>query len=643
MPKFLTDIPKDEAIAAWGRVLSDCGVPLVLGSERIPLSTALRRVTSRGIWAKVSSPSYFASGMDGFAVDSALSVGAADTVSKKLTIDEDAFHVDTGDPMPSGTNAVIPIENVTVVEDYIEINAAVPPLFHVRSLGEDVVMGELVLSAYHEIRPQDLGLLAASGNHEVDVVRRPRVAIIPTGSELVPIGQRPNPGEIIESNSLMLAGFAHDCGCDVTCWEIQRDSLQELRKAVQDAGYDHDLILVNAGTSQGDEDFTTRVIADLGKVAVHGVAIRPGHPIVLGVITVSDDGRNCAVVGIPGYPVSAALAFELFCKPLLEGWQKRTAAAPIEATAVLTRKVVSPVGDDEYVRVSLGRVGQRLLATPLAGGAAVQRSMVRADGVLVIPRFLEGKHAGDSVTVTLSSSIERISNSILVTGSHDLTLDLLATELQSRGSNKTLTASHVGSMGGLYALNRDEAHLAGCHLLDEVTGQYNVAAVEKILTGCHVKVVGFVGRIQGLIVPRGNPKSILNLSDLTRSDVAFINRQRGSGTRVLLDYLLSKNGISPRQIRGYDRQEYTHMGVAAFVANGACDCGLGVLSAANALGLDFVPLMIERYDLIVRREHYESEHLAGMLNVVRSKSFSTLIDDLGGYDTNRIGQLVYES
>ena len=413
-----------------------------------------------------------------------------------------------------------------------------------------------------------------------------------------------------------------------------------LQDAVIEALKDHDLVIVNAGSSAGAEDFTAPVVEALGELLVHGVAVRPGHPVVLGLV------RGKPVVGLPGYPVSAVLTAELFVKPLLERMLGLAMEKRPMVNANITRKVQSPLGEDEYLRVKLGRVGDKLVATPVQRGAGVITSLVRADGMVLIPRFSEGLEAGTQVPVELLRSLEEVENTVVAIGSHDLTLDLMASHLRRSGGKGprpvNLSSSHVGSLGGLIALRRGEAHLAGSHLLDETNGEYNLPYIRRYLPEVPVAVVNLVGRVQGLILPPGNPKGISELADLGRSGISFVNRQRGSGTRVLLDYKLKSSGISPDDVVGYGREEYSHLAVAAAVQAGSADAGLGILSAARALGLDFVPLVNERYDLVIPLVYFHSPLLQPLLVLLQDQEFKKEVDDLGGYDTSDMGKVVAE-
>ncbi len=632
---YLDDIPLTDALAKFMDALKAAGATNRSGSESIPLAGAAGRTTASPIWARRSSPHYDAAAMDGAAVRSVDTVGATETAPITLTVGEQAKWIDTGDLMPAGFDAVAMIEVVRRVDDdKIELRSAVPPYHNVRPLGEDIVATELVLPEGRRLRPYDLAACAAAGLSEVTVRRRPNISIIPTGSELVPPGATPRPGGIIESNGLMLAAMANEWGADAVVMNPVPDVPHLLKAALFDALGEYDVVVLNAGSSAGSEDYTASLVEEMGELLVHGVAIRPGHPVVLGIV------NEKPILGIPGYSVSAALTLELFLKPLVEiklGLKPRTRE---KATAVLTRKVLSPMGEDEYLRVRLGVVGKRTVATPIQRGAGVIMSLVRADGLVIIPRFSEGVDAGATVDVELLASKEEISDAIVSTGSHDVVLDLLASELSRQNPGRNLASSNVGSLGGLLALSRGEAHLAGTHLLDESTGEYNLSYIRRHLKGIPIVLVALVGRVQGLLVPCGNPMGITGLADLAREDVTFVNRQHGSGTRLLLDHLLGGADIPASSIRGYVREEYTHLAVAATVAGGNADAGLGILSAARAVGTDFIPLANEQYDLAIPTSFYEGEDLAPLLELIRDDSFRQKVDALSGYDTSRMGEVV---
>ena len=631
---YLSDLPLDEALERFRALLDQSGIALTTAFETIPLIEARGRVTAAPVWAVASSPHYDASAMDGIAVRAKETIGATESSPLRLSSPDQVRWVDTGDPMPDGFDSVIMVEHVHELDDAtIEIRAPVPPYHHVRPIGEDIVATELILPKNHVLRPVDLGACAAAGLTDVSVSRKPVVTIIPTGTELVPIGATLKPGDIVEFNSLIIGGLVDEWGGSSQTSPPVADDYEAIKTAVSNAAVESDIVLVNAGSSAGSEDYTAEIVADLGELAVHGVAIRPGHPVVLGVV----NGKP--TLGIPGYPVSAALSCELFVKPLIEKALGLREVSRDIADATIARNVHSPLGEDEYLRVKLGRVRERMVATPIQRGAGVIMSLVRADGLVKIPRLSEGVEAGTQVTVNLLRPLEAIEHTIVATGSHDLVLDLIASELTGTGG-VSFASSNVGSLGGLRAIDRGEAHLAGTHLLDEESGEYNVSFLRRYVRNQCVVLVNLVHRVQGFIIPKGNPASIESLNDLAREDIVFVNRQRGSGTRVLLDYKLVAAGIDTQQVAGYEREEYTHLAVAAAVAGGRANVGLGILSAARAIGMDFIPLFDERYDLAIPEDIYDSKLLAPMLQLIQSSDFRVKVEELGGYDAGQMGEVI---
>jgi putative molybdopterin biosynthesis protein len=654
MSVYLHDIPLQQAKEAFHQALQQAGLWKRLGSEVCELNeNVIGRILAEPVWAKISSPHYHASGMDGFALLAEETNHAMPTSPVTLQYGSQAEYVDTGDPLPAWANAVVPIEMVEPLDangspaenprqpHTIRLRAALTPWKNVRPLGEDIVATQLVLPSGHRLRPADLGAIAASGHTQLKLSRKPRVAILPTGTELVSIGSEIQRGDIIEYNSLVLAAQVKEWGGEPTRFPITPDNFDLICKNVQQAADEYDLVLVNAGSSAGSEDFTSRVVEKLGNLLVHGVAVRPGHPVILGMIDQSskrEDSVQTPIIGIPGYPVSAALTGEIFVEPLLALWLGCQPEQPVTVNASLTRKVTSPAGDDDYMRVVVGRVGSRLLAAPLARGAGMITSLVRADGITVIHSGVQGLEAGSEVNIRLYRNPAELDNTIFVIGSHDMTLDLLAQFIMERG--RRLVSANVGSQGGLVALRRGEAHFAGSHLLDPATGEYNLSAIAQYLPDIPVRLVTWAGREQGLMVRKGNPKNIQVLADLARPDIRFINRQRGAGTRVLLDYHLHNLGISTDAIAGYELEEYTHLAVAAAVASERADCSLGVTAAARALDLDFIPLFQERYDLVIPCEHLKSKLLDPLFDLMHDAHFRNAVAAMPGYDVTNMGNIV---
>lgn len=629
---FIHDRPAAEALAAWEEACAAAGCPERLDSVRMALDDAVGRVTAEPVWALTSSPPFDAAAMDGIAVHAEDTVGASETSPVRL--DAGAFEiVDTGDPIPGDFDAVVMREDVHTDGDAVELLAAAAPYQHVRSIGEDVSAAELLLPAGHRLRPVDVAAAGAAGATELVVRRRPVVTVIPTGDEIRPIGSKLGEGELPDTNSMMLAAQAEAAGCEAHRFEVTPDIPDEIAAAVRAAAARSDLVVVIAGSSAGRDDHTAAVVAEVGTLAVHGVAVRPGHPVVLGVVHEAETDQATPVLGAPGYPVSASLTFDIFAAPLLARLEGAPPPESPVATARLARKLASTMGMDDWVRVRLGRVGGELVATPLPRGAGVLTSLVRADGLLVVPTELEGHHAGEQVSVRLLRGVGEIERTIVATGSHDLVLDLAASTLREHDPRLTLASSNVGSLGGLTALRDGLCHVAGSHLLYPETGEYTLPYLERLLPGREVSVVRLVHREQGLIIAPGNPTGTTSIEDVAERGLRYVNRQRGAGTRMLLDFELSRRGILPEAIVGYQREEHTHLAVAATVAAGRADCGLGVLAAARAFGLDFIPVAQEPYDLV-----FEPDPILDPLwTLLESDDFRRAVEDLGGYDTAEMG------
>ncbi len=609
-------------------------------SEMVETPDAVGRILAAPVTARVSSPNFHSAAMDGIAVRAKETFGAHESHPKEFVVGKQAFFVNTGHVMPENTDSVIMIEHVQIKDEQtVIIEAPASPWQHVRKMGEDIVATELLFPRNHQVTPYCVGALLSGGIYTLSVRKPPRVLIIPTGSELVNWRSTPpeslQPGQVLETNATVLGLLVADCGGAYTIHEQVMDDIEKIQAVVRKAvSGDYQMIMTIGGSSAGSKDYTQPVIKALGEVLVHGVTMMPGKPVILGRI----EGKP--VLGIPGYPVSAIIAFEQFAQPLLYAMQPRHEPKRSKIEVIPTRKIASKLGVEEFLRVKLGRVGDRVVAAPLPRGAGVITSLTEADGIIRIPNHIEGIKENESVSAELLKPVESIENTLIIVGSHDNTLDILSDELKVRDARLTLSSSHVGSMGGLMAVKRGACHLAGTHLLDTSDGSYNISYIQRILGDLPVKLIHLVMREQGLIVPKGNPKKIGGIEDLARNDVTFINRQGGSGTRILLDYRLSQLGISSQNIRGYMTEEFTHMSVAVAVSNGAADVGLGINAAAHALNLDFIPVVTEQYDLIIPQPCYEMTAIQTLLETINSQMFKKRVDRLGGYSTDRTGMVL---
>jgi putative molybdopterin biosynthesis protein len=618
------------------------GFPLaeVLSSEAVSTPDAVGRVLAEPIMARLSSPSFHAAAMDGIAVKAEDTFGTSETNPMNLIIGKGAFYVNTGNVLPNDTNAVIMIENIQVLDDdLVEIEASAFPWQNVRRVGEDIVATELIFPRNHKITPYCIGALLSGGIFSVMVRKKPKGLIIPTGTELIDWKKMGTetvaPGQVIESNSYVLEKLIEEWGGgSVRNRQIEDDS-QKICGVVQAAVQnDFQFILIAGGSSAGSEDYSKKVIETLGEVLVHGVTIMPGKPVLIGRI------QGKPVFGIPGYPVSAIIAFEQFVGPIMlkmlglpEKNQEKIFVEPI-------RKIASKLGVEEFLRVKLGKVGSRIVATPLPRGAGSITTLTEADGIIRIPNHVEGVQAHEPVEAELLRSVPSLEKTIVAVGSHDNTLDIISDRIKSISGGYTLSSSHVGSLGGLMAIRKGVCHFAGAHLLDADDGSYNVSYIQKYLPNIPVKLVNLVQREQGLIISKGNPKKINGIEDLCRDDVNFINRQSGSGTRILLDYRLKQLGLDPSVIQGYNNEEFTHMAVAVSVLSESADAGLGIHAAAKALDLDFIPVITEQYDLVIPVEYFETRMIQILFEIINSSDFKTQVMSLGGYHTEMTGQII---
>jgi putative molybdopterin biosynthesis protein len=635
---YISNMNLDEALELWERRLSGAGCHKAVPAETIPVDDALDRITAEPVFAVLSSPFYNGAAMDGIGVRFQDTIGASESAPVRLTLHQQFEWVNTGNLLPREFDAVIMVEDVQPIDDNtVEIIAPVTPWKHVRTIGEDIVTSELILPEGHRIRPIDLGAMLATGLTTVKVRRIPSVLVIPTGSELVQPGAPLAPGNIIEFNSRVLAGYLSEWGLQAARSPIVADKPDALEKAISAAADAYDLVIVNAGASAGSRDHTAGVIAGLGEVVLHGVNIKPGKPVILGIV------RNKPVIGLPGFTISAVITLNLFVRSLADSLRGTQSPPPRTLEASLARPLASKLGVEEFIRVKLGQVGENLIATPAGRGAGAVMSLVQADGFLRVAANSEGLAAGEKVRIELLRDEHEIKNTLVFIGSHDNILDVLANLLHRLRPPCRLSSAHVGSMGGIMAIRRGEAHLAGSHLLDEESGEYNISYIKKFLNGIPLQLVNLTYREQGLLVSRGNPLCIRGFEDLARREVRFINRQRGAGTRLLTDLHLNRLGISPEQVNGYEREEYTHMNIASAIASSNADTGLAIRAAAVALDLDFIPVAEERYDLILPKIFLGDAKVRALLQTIReNEEFRRTVASLGGYDLRDCGRIMYE-
>ena len=630
--EYLTNVPLKQAQEDYLNLLIEQGFEGK--TEIVPVQQACGRVTAKAVYAAICAPHYAASAMDGVALKARDSFGATETTPVTLKPDQ-YIVVDTGDPIPEECDAVIMVEDIVKNEDgSITIHGAAAPWQHIRQIGEDVCAGEMILPSYMEVTPSSIGAMIAGGVLEIEVIKKPVIGIIPTGDEIIPPCTDPKPGDILEFNSSIFSSMVRQWGAEAVTYTIVPDKFDQIKAMVEKASEECDLVILNAGSSAGREDFSARVIRELGQVLYHGIAMKPGKPAILGC------AGSTPVLGVPGYPVSGIIVIEELLKPLVDYWMKASGDLRQYAKAVLTRPVVSGLKYEEFVRVRMGYVEDRLMASPLSRGSGVVSSFMKADGILEVPQGTEGYEAGSEVSIRLLSRPEKLKNTLVVMGSHDPLLDELADMMHRDTRSVYMSSAHVGSMGGIMAIRRGEAHAAGCHLLDTETGEYNLSFMKKYFPNGGIRLIRCVGRQQGLMLQKGNPLGIQNFADIAKDAVRYVNRQKGSGTRILTDYLCKKEQLDTAAIYGYDREELTHTSVAAQIATGSADAGMGIYSAAQLYDLDFLPVCIEEYDLIVPDRAWDTPMVQQMLATLKSEAFKEKLMALGGYTVENPGEII---
>ena len=604
--QFLDVVDLDEAQRRFrGAVSLD-----PLGTEEVALDEAFGRVLAQDVVSNVDVPSFDRSNYDGYAVRAADTWGAREENPRRLKLSDEilatgvvpegevapgqATLIATGGMLPRGADAVVMVEHTETDGGQLVVNRAVTPGFGISFAASDVTAGETVLRRGEILSSRETGVLAAVGAQEVTVWRKPKVAIISTGDEIIPPGQPMRPGLVYDSNAQILADAVRELHGDPLVMGIVRDDLDELRRHLQDALRQADVILLSGGTSKGAGDLSYRVVSELSEpgIVAHGVALKPGKPICLA----ADQGKP--VVILPGFPTSAIFTFHEFVAPVIQMLAGRRATARPHETARLAVKVNSEIGRTEYLLVGLVGGADHLAAYPMGKGSGSVTTFSRADGFVTIGRHEEIIEAGASVKVQLIGPGHRMAD-LVVIGSHCVGLDFLLSKMQKQGFSTKFMA--VGSTGGLEAAKRGQCDLAGMHLMDPETGRYN----EPYLTPELILVPGY-GRLQGVVFRPGDQRfegrraqeAVAEVKN--HADCRMVNRNAGSGTRILIDRLL--DGDQPA---GYAVQTRSHNAVAAAVVQGRADWGLAIEWVARLNSLGFLRLEDERYDFVIPADRIE--------------------------------------
>ncbi len=657
---FKTLVTLEEAV----KKLYEHFEPKPLGFEEIPLFDAFGRVLAEDVYSEVDVPPFDRAAMDGYAVKAADTFGAREDKPVKLKIigkvkvgfkpeihvnRGEAAEIGTGAPMPSGANAVVMVEYTEEENGYVKIFKPVVPSENVQPAGSDIMVGELILREGQLLTSREIGVLAAIGKVSIKVYRKPKVAIISTGDEIVKAGEKLPYGKIYDINGPSIFSAVKECGGEPIFIGIAKDDVREIIDMIREGFEKADIVITSGSTSAGVKDVLYQIVEQLGEpgVIVHGIKIKPGKPTVIAVVD------NKPLFGLPGYPTSALTIFRLIVAPVI---RKMAGLPPVvqedTVSTVLKTRIYAPPGRKYLVSVSLARDKDgNLVAVPTPGGSGTITNLANADGYFEIPEDVEFVDEGERVQVKLFSKDIKLPDLVFI-GSHCLGVDLIYKLMRKHWPNINMRILNVGSTGGFMAIKRGEADIAGVHLLDEKTGTYNVPFIEKFgLKNKAVLVRGYI-REQGFIVAKGNPKDFQGFPDLLREDIRFINRNKGSGTRTLIDIELKKLARKLNlpfeelisKIKGYDVEAKTHSAVASAVLHGKADVGLGIRTVAEMFNLEFIPVAEENYDFLISIDSVNKQSTKLFLEILKSEEFKMkLKEEFKGIETrDDAGKIIYK-
>lgn len=586
-------------------------------SDTVLLDVAVGRVTAEPVYARFSVPGINVAAMDGIAVHSAETSSATDQSPVVL---QDATRINTGHPVPPPYDAVIMIEDVWEDAGRMVIRKPANPWQYVRPAGEDIKKGDLILPRRHRIRAVDIGALASYGVPFVSVISA-KVGIISTGSELVPLGITPLPEQNVESNNFFAEAYLSGMGAACTRYPLVPDDPDTIEAQLRQAVAENDLVLLSAGSSAGTTDFTEEIIKKTGKLLFHGVEIKPGKPVMLGIVD------KIPVLGMPGYPVAAQTIVREFAARLLEHW----GLAPhptYSLKARLAQRLSSELGYDEFVPVSAARVDGKYVVFPLSRGFGVQSALVRSNGFLHIPSSVEGLESQQEVGVTLYDNPAVLDSSFFVVGAQGTVLHVLADHMIDQGI--TLRCCPAGNLGGLIALRAGTCHAAALHM--PILGDDVLPDPFRMLKNRQVLRVVVAEQALGLA-----SRKEIGFGDVR--EVRIVNTERGTANRTLLDSLLARNNIPTSAVRGYTEEVKNPDAVASRIANFIADAGICTQASARSCGLSFVPLGIDSYELVMRAETREDPRADTLVKTVQSPSFKEHLSRLGGVLTENTGKI----
>jgi len=619
--------------------LSKLDFSLLSKEEKISVDECAYRVTSRPVFSEISSPNFAASAMDGFAVDSHILSLLGNGNRKKLKINLDAFPVNTGDALPENTNTILPIEKVKqICEKSITVDEAQGPWKHVRMIGEDVSRGELIIPLNHLVSPFDVGLLLSSGVKELWVRKRPRVLIVPTGSELFSLCEKDlrqlEKGEIIEFNSHIVYQLLKDAGALPERHSIIPDK-GTLAKILLERIRDVAIIIIIAGASVGSKDHTAEVIRNVGELVIHGIKMRPGKPTVLGIV----EGKP--VIGLPGYAVSAIISLREFVVPIVERILSITPTRSLKVKA--TQAIKFNTGFDEFIRVKIVENGNAFLSFPLRMGISIISPLSKADGIIRLPFNSQSVDEGELVDCELLKSVDTIKKNIVVVGEEDPifgVLDEMLRETNCAGEFGNLFFLNHGSLGGVKALKKAFLKLAVVSFSDDTEEKFQVMSLLKMNKQSCFRLIRIAQRDLGLMLDKRNTNNIGSLADIARFDVNFVNRQCGSSPRNYLDKEIKRRGITKEQISGYDVELYSNLSVGLQIKEGFANVGLGIYPVAKAYDLAFIGLVKESYDLLTTEGFMKERMFSLLMDILCSRKFTKRLESMGYY-VEETGKIIF--
>lgn len=612
-------------------------LPFLRSVEVLPAEEAVGRFLANPCYALISSPNYLASAMDGIAVQWDHVQGASANKPRVLRLGETAWLVDTGDPLPDQANTVIKIEEVVwLSEQEVEVYGCPGPGNFVRKIGEDIAAGEMILPAAHRISAVDVGGLLAGGVLEVSVWKAPLVRILPTGSELVEPGEALEPGNVIEYNSRIVAALVNEWGGQAVREPKVADDFTSLKASMAKAAEACDLLVVIAGSSAGREDYTAPAVEELGELLVHGMAVKPGKPVIIGVI------GETPVIGLPGYPVATLVTARLLIKRFIENYLGGVHQLGFREKAVLRRKVISPAGMTDFLRVKLGQVGNDLVAIPLSRGAGAVTSLVRADGLVRVPREKCQLEPGEEVTVEMLRTVTDPHKHILLLGAGAVALDKLTNYINIRCPGYELFTGQTGSEAGLLSLRAREVSLAGVLAIEMDNGEPDLSFLQKFLPGEEICAVNYTRRQVGLIFKKELRERMNSSMAMPKGNITFVKERFVLETQNLIDFLIKKEEITPNLLNANWIEANSCLGVAATVKAGVADIGFSAVTAAAIYDLDWVPLAWERYIMVFFRSDLEIDGISRVLLALNDPELRREVDFLPGHDGEKMGQMLFE-